>query len=188
MSPWLSRASGAQSPRETHQRYMIQDQLQQDSYQRMITMSTHTEHPSLAVRSQQLVGRSLSERPKAVAVFVTIMGILVVVYAICITMHYRGWKRARRARWEYEFLMRFHQAPPPRPPKASLISSLLFWKSQRPENQQDALPVHNVGAVAMPAAPAAVAVNNSPQLCEECWLNRAAILPAYEANGTGSVW
>ncbi|BCS21699.1 uncharacterized protein APUU_22131S [Aspergillus puulaauensis] len=151
-------------------------------------MSTHTQHQSLTARGQHLVARSFSQRSKAAAIFVTITGIAVVIYAICVVMNYRRWNREQRERREHQYLMRFGEAPPPPPRKASLASRLLCWKLQRPETRQDVLPLHNVGTMAMTAVPAPVAVNNGRHRCEECRDNIVVSdLPAYEPKRTGNV-
>lgn len=151
-------------------------------------MSTHTQHQSLTARGQHLVARSFSQRSKAAAIFVTITGIAVAIYAICVIMNYRRWNREQRERWEHQYLMRFGEAPPPPPPKASLASRLLCWKRRRPDTQQDVLPLHNIGAVDMPAVSAPVAVNNGLHRCEECRDNIVVSdLPTYEPKRTGQV-
>lgn len=148
-------------------------------------MSTHTQHQPLTARGQHLVARSFGQRSKAAAIFVTITGIAVVIYAICVIMNYRRWNREQRERWEHQYLIRFGEAPPPPPRKASLVSRLLCWKRQRTEAQPDVLPLHNVGPVNLPAVPAPVAVNNARHLCE-CRNNIVVSdLPTYEPKTTG---
>ena len=84
--------------------------------------------------------------------------------------------------------MRFGEAPPPPPRKASLASRLLCWKRQRLEAQPDVLPLHNVGPVALPAVPAPAAVNNGRHPYGECRDNIVVSdLPAYEPKRTGNV-